>query len=222
MRDPLPLGIFGGTFDPVHVGHLRLAEEASETLGLSGVRWIPAGQPKHREAPQVTPAHRLQMVRLATAGNPLFSVDPAEVESGEASFTVPTLERLREKFGQRQPLILLLGADAYAGLNTWHRWQEIFSFAHLAVAHRPGYPVNADTLPAPLAEEHRQRYAPEPATLAAAGAGIITTFAMTPLTISATHIRQILAQGQSPRYLLTQPVIDYIDLHHLYRNNDGS
>lgn len=222
MREALPLGIFGGTFDPVHIGHLRLAEEACETLGLSGVRWIPAGQPKHREAPLVTPAHRLQMVRLATAGNPVFSVDTAEVDSGEASYTVPTLERLREKLGRRQPLILLLGADAYAGLDTWHRWQEIFSLAHLAIAHRPGYPIDAATLPAPLAEEHRGRYTPETSALAAAGAGTITTFPMTPLGISATHIRQILAQGRSPRYLLTQPVIDYIDLHHLYRNSDGS
>ena len=222
MRDPLPLGIFGGTFDPVHIGHLRLAEEACEALSLSGVCWIPAGQPKHREAPLVTPMHRLQMVRLATAANPLFSVDAADVESGEASYTVPTLLRLREKLGPRQPLVLLLGADAYAGLNTWHRWQELFSLAHLAITHRPGYPVNADALPAPLAEEHRQRHSPEAGALAMAGAGVITTFAMTPLAISATHIRQILAQGRSPRYLLTQPVIDYIDLHHLYRNNDGS
>ena len=220
MRDPLPLGIFGGTFDPVHVGHLRLAEEASETLGLSGVRWIPAGQPKHREAPQVTPAHRLQMVRLATAGNPLFSVDPAEVESGEASFTVPTLERLREKFGQRQPLILLLGADAYAGLNTWHRWQEIFSLAHIAVAHRPGFAIDVETLPEALADEHRQRLAEAPA-LAAETAGKITTYAMTPLAISATAIRAQLAAGDSLRYLLPQQVIDYIHLHHLYRSNDG-
>ena len=131
-----PLGIFGGTFDPVHFGHLRLAGEAIAQLGLSGVRWIPAGQPRHREPPRVAAVDRLQMVRLALAGDPRFSVDAAEVESGEASYTVPTLERLRAEFGPRRSLVLL-GADAYAGLPTWHRWRELFSLAHIAVTLRP-------------------------------------------------------------------------------------
>jgi nicotinate-nucleotide adenylyltransferase len=221
MREQLPIGIFGGTFDPVHLGHLRLAEEAADQLGLAGVRWVPAGQPKHRETPQVTPVHRLQMVQIATAGNPRFSVDGAEVERDEASYTVPTLEHLRQKFGLTQPLVLLLGADAYAGLPTWHRWQEIFSLAHIAVAHRPGFAIDVETLPKALADEHRQRLAEAPA-LASATAGKIATYAMTPLAISATAIRAQLAAGDSLRYLLPQPVIDYIHLHHLYKSNDGS
>jgi len=222
MSEAAPLGIFGGTFDPVHYGHLRLAEEAAETLGLAGVRWIPAGRPRHRGQPSVTAAHRLQMVRLAVAGNDRFQVDAAEVDSGEASFTVPTLERLRRELGAERPLVLLLGADAYAGLPTWHRWQELFALAHVAVAHRPGYPVDAASLPPALAAEHRRRAGDDPRCLTQAAAGSVASFAMTQLAISATQIRQLLANGGSPRYLMPQSVVDYIDLYHLYRHHDGS
>lgn len=222
MREQAPLGIFGGTFDPVHLGHLRLAEEAADQLNLAGIRWLPAGQPKHRKAPQVAPIDRLRMVQLATAGNPRFSVDTTEVDSGEASYTVPSLERLRHKFGSVQPLILLLGADAYAGLPTWHRWQEIFSLAHIAIAHRPGFALDVATLPAELASAHAQRFCTDPEVLVTSPSGQVTSFAMTPLAVSATQIRSLLAAGRSLRYLLPQPVIDYIALHHLYRSNDGS
>lgn len=219
-----PLGIFGGTFDPVHVGHLRLAEEAADTLALGGVRWVPAGQPRHRGAPRVAAAHRLRMVELALAGNPRFELDPAEAASGEASYTVPTLERLRAELGGARPLVLLLGADAYAGLPDWHRWQELFALAHIAVAHRPGFALGAAALPAALRDEHAARSVPgdDIAALTAAPAGRIVSFAMTPLAVSATQLRALLAAGRSARYLLPQPVIDYIDLHHLYRSEDGS
>ena len=218
MKRPEPLGIFGGTFDPVHIAHLRLAEEAAEALGLAGVRWIPAGQPKHREAPQVTPAHRLRMVEMAVAGNPRFSVDSAEVDSGDASYTVPTLERLRRELGGDRPLVLLLGADAFAGLPTWHRWQALFDLAHLGIAHRPGFVLDEAALPAGLAHEVAARRCADPGRLGDSPAGRICTFAMTPLAVSATQIRALLADGRSPRYLLTPAVIDYIGLHHLYRN----
>ncbi|MFC5299753.1 nicotinate-nucleotide adenylyltransferase [Azospira restricta] len=223
MPELSPLGVFGGTFDPVHVGHLRLAEEAADALGLACVRWIPAGQPRHREAPRVDAAHRLRLVELAIAGNPRFVLDPAEAESGEASYTVPTLERLRGELGPAQPLVLLLGADAYAGLAGWHRWREIFALAHVAVAHRAGLAAHASTLPAALRDEHLARSVPgdDPAALAAAPAGRVLGFAMTPLAVSATQVRELLAQGRSARYLLPQPVIDYIELHHLYRRHDG-
>lgn len=224
MAEPRPLGVFGGTFDPVHVGHLRLAEEAQELLGLDRVRWIPAGQPRHRAAPHVAAAHRLRMVELAIAGNPRFEVDPAEAASGEASYTVPTLLRLRAELGAARPLVLLLGADAYAGLPDWHRWAELFALAHLAIAHRPGFPIDPATLPAALRAEHRARLVADndPAALAATPAGRILSFAMTPLAVSATQLRALLAAGRSARYLLPSAVIDYIDLHHLYPSHDGS
>ncbi len=213
-----PLGLFGGTFDPVHFGHLRLAEESIAHLGLGGVRWIPAGQPPHREAPQVTAAQRLEMVLRSTAKNDQFSVDASEVESAAPSYTVHTLERLRAELGTEQSLVLLVGADAFAGLATWHRWRDIFALAHIAVSHRPGFPVEISSLPHELATEFNDRRLTDVIGLKDAPAGRIATFAMTQLAISATQIRKLLANGLSPRYLLPDSVLDYIQLHQLYRN----
>lgn len=213
-----PLGLFGGTFDPVHYGHLRLAEEAIAQLGLAGVRWIPAGNPPHRGTPQVTAAQRLAMVSRSTADNPRFSVDPAEVEAAAPSYTVLTLERLRAELGPAQPLVLLVGADAFAGLAGWHRWPEILDLAHVAVSHRPGFPVEAASLPTALADAFRQRRLADVGGLRAAPGGGIVTFAMTQLAISATQIRKLLANGLSARYLLPDGVLDYISSHSLYRN----
>jgi nicotinate-nucleotide adenylyltransferase len=214
-----PLGVFGGTFDPIHLGHLRLAEEALDGLGLAGIRWIPAGRPALRGRPQVAAAERLAMVRLATAGNPRFTVDAGEVESARPSYTVTTLERLRATEGAELPLVLLLGADAFARLPGWHRWQSLFALAHLAVAHRPGFPIAPDQLPAALANAFRERGSAHQAALGESPAGRIVTFAMTQLAISATQIRALLANGRSVRYLLPDEVIAYIRRQHLYQEH---
>ncbi len=213
-----PLGIFGGTFDPVHFGHLRLAEESIGYLGLGGVRWIPAGQPPHRGAPQVTARQRLEMVLRSTAGNERFSVNATEVEVPVPSYTVHTLQRLRGELGPGQPLVLLVGADAFAGLATWYHWRDLFALAHIAVSHRPGFPVEAAALPHELATEFGDRRLPGASGLRETPAGGIVTFAMTQLAISATHIRKLLAAGESARYLLPDSVLDYIRTHSLYRN----
>lgn len=215
---PAPLALFGGTFDPVHYGHLRLAEEAMAHLGLAGVRWVPAGNPPHRATPQVTAAQRLEMVLRSTAGNPRFSVDPTEVERIGPSYTIHTLERLRQEFGSAQPFVVLVGADAFAGLTVWHRWRELFSYTHIAVSHRPGFPVEMASLPPELASEFSARRRLDAAALREAPAGSIVTFAMTQLAISATQIRKLLANGLSARYLLPDSVLDYIQTHSLYRN----
>lgn len=214
---PVPLGIFGGTFDPVHYGHLRLAEEAMLHLGLGGVRWIPAGQPPHRGRPQVMPEQRLHMVERAIAGNLAFMLDSAEVEAASPSYTVHTLSRLRGELGPAQPIVLLVGADAFAGLSSWHRWREILELAHIAVSHRPGFPVEPASLAPDLAEVFT-RHVGAAGDLARRPAGVITSFAMTQLAISATQIRKLLANGLSARYLLPQAVLDYIQTHDLYRN----
>ncbi|MDR0577091.1 MAG: nicotinate-nucleotide adenylyltransferase [Candidatus Accumulibacter sp.] len=216
-----PLGIFGGTFDPVHFGHLRLAEEAIDLLGLQGVRWIPAGRPALRDAPRASPRQRLDMARLAIAGNPRFTIDPAEVDAPEPSYTVPTLERLRRpgECGADRPLVLLVGNDAFAGMAGWHRWERLFGLAHVAVAHRPGYPVDPESLPAELAAALRGRWRRDPALLAASPAGYVVPFAMTPLDISATRIRALLSNGASPRYLTPESVIAHIHQHRLYTEN---
>lgn len=213
-----PLGLFGGTFDPVHFGHLRLAEEAIAQLGLGGVRWIPAGNPPHRGTPQVTGDQRLAMVLRSTADNPRFSVDPAEVEASAPSYTVHTLERLRRELGSEQPLVLLVGADAFAGLTNWHRWQDILALTHVAVSHRPGFPVEIGSLPTALADAYGKCRLADIGGLKVAPAGRIATFAMTQLAISATQIRKLLANQLSARYLLPDSVLDYISSHSLYRN----
>lgn len=212
-----PIGLLGGTFDPVHYGHLRLAEEAREALDLAEVRWIPAGQPPHRQAPRVAAAHRLEMVRRAVAGNPAFMVDDAETRATAPSYTVATLERLRAEAGQRS-LVLLMGADAFLGLPTWHRWRELFELAHIGVATRPGFALSPDEWPAELAQAAADRLGSDAAALRAAPAGRIVGFAMTPLSISASLLRAQLAAGSSVRYLLPDPVREYIDQQQLYRN----
>jgi len=216
-----PLGVFGGTFDPLHYGHLRLAEEAADSLRLGAVRWLPAGQPALRQPPQASAAQRLEMVRLATVGNPRFEVDAAEVLADRISYTVTTLERLRqpEVCGTQRPLVLLLGADAFRGLAEWHRWPDLFALAHIAVAHRPGYALAAEHLPEVLAEHYRRRLCADPAELAAAPAGRIATFAMTPLDISATNIRVMLSNLRSARYLMPDALTAYIKDQRLYSEN---
>lgn len=219
---PAPLGVFGGTFDPVHFGHLRLAEEAADSLGLTRIRWIPAGQPTHRarenKLPRVVAAHRLEMVRLAIAGNARFELDPAESEASDPSYTVTTLERLRQDAacGKQRPLVLLLGADAFAGLASWRRWESLFDLAHLAIAHRPGFPIDAEQLPPALAALYHERHSASSGVLSSAPAGRIVSFAMTQLDISATRIRTLLAARHSPRYLLPEAVIAYIQSNFLY------
>jgi nicotinate-nucleotide adenylyltransferase len=170
-------------------------------------------------APQVTARQRLAMVRLATADNPRFTIDAAEVEAARPSYTVPTLERLRQadQCGRQRPLVLLIGADAFAGLPGWHRWQSLFDLAHIAVAHRPGFSIDSACLPAELASCYRDRFCGQPGDCWPSHLpGRIVTFAMTQLAISATQIRGLLAKGSSPRYLLPDKVIAYILTKHLY------
>lgn len=216
-RSDGPLGIFGGTFDPVHYGHLRLAEEARERLGLERVRWLPAGQPPHRPGPTVGPADRLAMVALATADHPDFEVDPTEVQAARPSYTVLTLQRLRDELGPHRPLVLLLGTDAFSSLTTWHRWPELLQLAHIGVAHRAGAPPHPEALPPELVREFVDRHSDTPDVLHTAPAGRVVVFPMTPLDISATHIRNLLSTQHSPRYLVPPAVLDYIEENGLYR-----
>ncbi|MDR1163927.1 MAG: nicotinate-nucleotide adenylyltransferase [Candidatus Accumulibacter sp.] len=223
-RELLPLGLFGGTFDPVHFAHLRLAEAACCELGLSGVRWIPAGNPVLRESPLVDARHRLEMVRLAIADNPCFELDAAEVEAERPSYTVPTLERLRQddQCGARRPLVLLVGADAFSSLPAWYRWECIFELAHVAVARRPGFPIEPETLPERLSQIWRDRFAADPAALSLAPSGAVVSFPMTPLGISATRVRRLISRGISTRYLLPDAVIAYVEERRFYRESAGA
>ena len=132
-----PIGVFGGTFDPIHYGHLRAALEVKEALELSSVLFLPSSGPPHRRAPIASAAQRLQMVRLAVEGQPGFSVDDREIARGGVSYMVDTLVSLRSELGDT-PLCLILGMDAFLGLDRWHRWHDLPGLTHFAVGHRPG------------------------------------------------------------------------------------
>jgi nicotinate-nucleotide adenylyltransferase len=216
-----PVGIMGGTFDPVHFGHLRLAQEASEILGLERVRWVPAGRPWHRVAPRAAASHRLEMVRLAIGNNDLFELDDAEIRQTAPGYTVETLERLRRELGAQRPLVLLLGTDAFRNLSSWERWRDLFTLAHVFVAQRPGHSLTPGGMPAELAQEWRKR-AGTPEDLRERPGGAIVTYGTTALDISASAIRAHFAQARSPRYLLPSPVLDYIHAHHLYAREDNT
>jgi nicotinate-nucleotide adenylyltransferase len=217
-----PVGILGGTFDPVHRAHVQLAEDACKQLGLSQVLWIPSGHPPHRDAPRASAEQRLAMVALAIQGHDGFVLDANEVSSTAPSYTVTTLLRLRAIHGKK-PLVLLLGADAFLGLASWHRWHELFTLAHIAVATRPGYALDPGQMSADLRKEYQQRHiegATDYSGLAMQPAGSIVTFAITPLDISASTIRTRLesqhAAGQEIQDLLPTAVLDYIAHNHLY------
>ncbi len=215
------LGLFGGTFDPLHVAHLRLGLEAREALALAELCFIPAGRPALRDAPRCSAAHRLAMVQRALAGMPGCSVDAAEAEDAtHTSYTIDTLERQRRRHGPLRPLVLLLGADAFARLEAWQRWRELFDLAHIAVATRPGHEMRAGADGAALDAEFKARRGIA-ADLAGAPAGRIVPFAITPLEISASAIRDRLGRGASVRYLVPDPVLDYIETHQIYRTPHG-
>jgi nicotinate-nucleotide adenylyltransferase len=200
----------GGTFDPPHCAHLRLAEEAREALALDHVRWIPSGRPGHRGAPASAAAHRLAMVKLAIAGNPHFTLDEAEVHSATATFTIDTLTRLRAELGPAVPLVMIIGMDSLLTLPTWRESERLFPLAHFAVGARPGYDVAG--LPAALAARLGG-----PEALAQAPGGAIVRFEGTLLDVSASSIRARISAGRSARYLLPPEVLHYIGLQGLYR-----
>ena len=203
-----PIGILGGTFDPVHYGHLRIALEALEALRL-----LPARRPPHRDTPGASPEQRLTLLRLAVSDQPGFVIDERELRRDGPSYMVDTLTSLRAEH-PATPLCLLVGSDAFAELPRWSRWSRLFELAHLVVLSRPGDRPG----PAPeLRAEMDARRLAESKALNEQPAGGIWFQDVTPLAISATRIRQLLATGRSPRYLLPDPVHEYILSRGLYR-----
>jgi nicotinate-nucleotide adenylyltransferase len=201
-----PIGIFGGTFDPIHFGHLRTAFELMHGLRLAQMRFVPAGQPPHRDVPLADAGLRLELVRAATADQPGFSVDDREVRRNGPSYTVLTLTELRAEF-PGQPLCLAVGMDAFLGLMQWHRWSRILELAHVVVAHRPGWGAPDD---GPLGELLRLRRTARVDDLHEALAGRIFVQPVTQLEISSTELRGLLAAGLDPRYLVPDTVRDIL------------
>jgi nicotinate-nucleotide adenylyltransferase len=209
-QDPkLAIGILGGTFDPIHHGHLRPAQEALQKLALTEVRFVPGGHPPHRPAPVATSAQRLAMVELAIRGVPDFRVDDRELRRAGPSYTVLTLESLRAELGG-VPLCLLIGMDQFRGFESWHRWQEIPELAHIAVLSRPG------TRPGTLPAWAKARVAEDHSVLQRTPAGRLVFLDVSPQDISGSRIRTVLAQGGSVAGMLPEAVLEYIQANHLY------
>lgn len=208
-----PLAIFGGTFDPVHLGHLSVAWEASELLDAD-VHLLPASVPPHRPPPIASAQQRVAMLRAALQGQSRLALDTRELEREGPSYTIDTLLELRAELGER-PLVLLIGADAFAGLPGWHRWHELFDLAHIGVLSRPGVEV---VLPDELQREIANRRVDGAVACRHASAGKLIQLEVTPLEISATRIRELLASGREPRYLLPAGLFDDFDLLLPYRS----
>lgn len=205
------IGVRGGTFDPIHTAHLRATQEVAEALSLSQVRFIPGKLPPHRSQPDATADQRLAMVELAIASNERFLADDRELRREGYSYTVDTLRSLRQELGENEPLVLILGLDAFQGFTSWHEWEAITTLAHLAVTSRPDYTAQplqawAQAMQTDNAEELRN-----------SPAGKLFFTDTTALAISATDIRHQQQEQRSIRYLLPDAVYDYIQHQNLYR-----
>jgi len=191
-----PVGVLGGTFDPVHNAHLRIAQLALDVLGLGQLLWIPTGAPGYRNAPVASAADRVAMLELAIRGEPRYVIDRRELLPGASGYTVDTLRALRAERGSDRPLVLLMGGDQFDKLETWHRWRELFTLARIAVFARPGW--------APGASD------------AVRAAGPVERIDMPPLDISSTAIRARVARGEDVSRLVPPDVLQYILSHRLY------
>ncbi len=202
------IGIFGGTFDPIHYGHLRSALELKELFQLDHIRLIPCAQPVHRDEPNTTALQRLEMLQIAVQNQPDFIVDAQELERDGGSYTFHTLKKLRHDY-PNESLLLFVGSDAFNGFTTWFRWQELFDLAHIVVITRPNSALN------PLNDFFKSRLTNDKSQLKQP-AGHVFFQEITQLAISATAIRGMIAAKHNPRFLLPDAVLDYIFKHQLY------
>jgi nicotinate-nucleotide adenylyltransferase len=216
--------LLGGTFDPIHYGHLRLAADVKAALALSVVHFVPAGNPPHRTPPVASAAHRFAMTALGCAEFPGLLADAREVRRPGPSYTVTTLEELHAEQPQL-PLALLVGIDAFRGFMSWWHWERLFTLAHLVVVERPGTATAPGDLPVPLQTHWQRRLTTDPSRLERTLAGSIVRVPITPQPISATEIRAALALGAAARErvrgLLPASVLDYIDRNRLYLAPDA-
>jgi len=207
--------IYGGTFDPIHYGHLKSVTALAEEVSLRRVIIMPNNVPPHRPQPQASSIQRKQMVELAIADKPLFRLDCRELERSTPSWTVETLEQIRAEKGNKQPLAFIIGQDSLVSLPRWHRWETLLSLCHLLVCQRPGFPLSMET--PELQQWLEQHRADSAQQLHQQPAGKIF-MAPTPMyNISATTIRQRLESGLDCNELVPAAVLDFIRQQHLYR-----
>lgn len=207
------VGLLGGTFDPIHNGHLRVALELKQSLALDEMRLVPCHLPVHRNAPEVTAKQRAEMIQLAIAGDTELQLDLRELMQERPSYTFTTLFDLRAELGPQVSIIWALGVDAFLQFDQWHRYREILNLAHLAIIGRPGYQLPRSGIVADLLAEYQAPLA----TIADQPAGHIVLPQLSMLDISATAIRASLARGDSPRYWVPDSLCDYLQRERLYK-----
>jgi len=212
------VGIFGGTFDPIHYGHLRIAEEIVETVGLQKMYFVPAGIPRLRHSPVAPAKHRVEIVRLAIQKNPAFVLDDREIYRDGVSYSIDSVREFKQEFGEEVRLCLVLGVDAFIKLSEWNNWKELFNLCHFIISTRPGYILTSinELLPKELREECSQRWVSSAESLRKDTGGLIFIASTTMLDISATSIRADIAVGRSVRYLVPDIAINYILANKLY------
>lgn len=196
--------IYGGTFDPVHHGHLRMALEVSERFGNVPVNLVPCHVPPHRGKTGATAAQRQRLLELAIAGEPRLHIDDRELRREGASYTADTLRQLRNELSAEEPLVMVVGTDAFAGFDRWKEWQQISSLAHIVVVRRPGAALNPEGAPARLLAERGVKSAE---ALFGQASGLALELSPPWLDISATGIRERIGEGRSARYLAPDTVL---------------
>ncbi|MDP1557443.1 MAG: nicotinate-nucleotide adenylyltransferase [Nitrosomonas sp.] len=212
------VGIYGGTFDPVHYGHLRIAEELNEAIGFHELRFLPSGSPCLRNAPGASRIHRVDMLQAAIQDNNKFILDAREINRADESYSVISLRELRHEIGENSALCFIMGADVFLKLAEWYCWHEIFELCHIVIVDRPGYLSikNNYNLSPELKENFFSRQVGEVNELKNLASGLIYVAATTLLDISATTIRAKILAGKSTRYLMPDVVLEYIKSNHLY------
>jgi nicotinate-nucleotide adenylyltransferase len=209
------IGLLGGTFNPIHFGHLRMAQELADALNLTEIRFIPSANPPHKAVPTVSAQQRAEMVQLAIADNPLFKLDTRELNRQGASYTIDTLISLREELGENVALCLMMGSDAFSKLDSWHRWDELLNYCHIVLVQRLDNQTQtklSDQLTVFLTDH----YTENSGDLTEKSAGYIHMQKITTQDISATKIREMLKTGMNTKYLTPDKVLTYIKQQHLY------
>lgn len=207
------IGIFGGTFDPVHIGHLRLALELKQQLALDEMRLLPCHQPPHRESPSVTSNMRVKMLQIAVRDCVELQVDTREMARDKPSYTYDTLCELRAELGAEASICFCMGVDSFVNLATWHRWQELIRLAHIIVVNRPGWSLPETGVVAELFARHQG----DASIIAQQPAGTVVVVAPRLLPISSTEIRALIKAGHSPQFLIPDAVWQFICEHKLYK-----
>ncbi|MDN4501246.1 nicotinate-nucleotide adenylyltransferase [Alteromonadaceae bacterium BrNp21-10] len=212
------LGIYGGTFDPIHLGHILPVEKAAKIIGIERVHLIPCHIPPHRQMPAVTAEHRLAMVKLACEAHPLFMADDYELKRQQTSYSIDTLRAFRAQY-PNSSLVFFMGYDAFNGIQSWHQWQQLLDYCHIVVCARPGYELDKNTT---LTQWTHQHVTLDIATLQQQLSGCIYFVQSDKVDISSTQLRQQLGQQRSQIALLDPKVAEYIQNHELYRHSDYS